>query len=583
VSALALAHSARDGEVAVGRMLDAVPHRGSQRVIAPSGATVLGVVSRADEVGAGVARQGRSVAAFAGTLDDQDALAAQLGTTPGDPAAMVLAAWSRWGEDALPRLRGTFACAVSDGETVRCFRDRFGSTPLFWGSWSGALYAATEPKQVVAGAGVAREPDVDGLEQILFGGVGDTTAVRGVRRIPRASIATGRDGAMTVRRYWDPASLIETRQVDVEEAAAELCAVLERAVVRRLSGADAVLLSGGMDSPTIAALAARAAPAGSVWAVSAVYPNHPSVDERPYIETVTGALGIPLHTYVPQAGPLDDVQTWVDLLDGPIDVLSIPQVAEAYRVAAATGARTVLCGEIEEYALEVRAFLLDHLLGHRRWRAFAGEIASRRRNGRTNGAILRALVWPLLPPWIASTAARHRADRRMIPEWIDPARVGGGTRRDDLRRRRRDRWRALQTSPLFGRTITIEADEMCAAHCGVTPARPFADVELWEFALSLPAEVKFPEARPKELLRRAARGLVPDAILDRRDKTVFNEYGTAHADYPALRKWILTTEHRIGGVDYALLAERLDREDLDVVGMRWAHDLARVHAFLALW
>lgn len=578
---MALAHSAPDG--AVQRMLDAVPHRGSRRTIVRSGATTVGVVTRPDEGGAWIAQRGPFVAAFAGALDDHDALATELGTSPGDPATTVLAAWSRWGDDALLRLSGTYACAISDGETIRCFRDRFGITPMFWGARKGALYAASEPKQVVAGAGVAREPDVEGLERIFFGDVEEATAVRGVDRVPRASIGIGRDGAMTVRRYWDPTSLLETRQVNVDEAVAELCDILERAVTRRLSGANAVLLSGGMDSPAIAALAARASTAGSVWAVSAVYPHHPSVNELPHIETVARALGIALHTYVPQAGPLDDVQTWVDLLDGPVDTLSIPQVAEAYRFAAATGARTVMSGEVEEYALEIRHFLLDHLLGNRRWRAFAGELASRRRNGRTYGAILRALVRPLLPPWIASTAARHRADARMIPDWVDPGRVGGGTRRDDLRRRRRDRWGPLQISPLLGQAITFEADEICGAHCGVTLARPFADVELWEFALSLPAEVKFPEARPKALLRQAAAGWVPDGILDRKDKTVFDEYSIARADYPALRKWILATEHRIGGVDYERLTERLDREDLDVIGLRWAHDLARVQAFLALW
>jgi asparagine synthase (glutamine-hydrolysing) len=107
--------------------------------------------------------------------------------------------------------------------------------------------------------------------------------------------------------------------------------------------------------------------------------------------------------------------------------------------------------------------------------------------------------------------------------------------------------------------------------------------ELWEFALSLPAETKFVEAVSKPLLREAMRGLLPQAILDRRDKTFFNEYSLSRSDYPALRKWILASPYRMSGVDYAQLAERLEREDLDVIDLRWARDLARIHAFAALW
>jgi len=584
LGAIALAHGPLDGDAAVRRMLDAARHRGLEIRTERVGESILGVATTSDAPSAWVGKKGSSIAAISGALDDASEIATQLGIEAAGPAQIVLEAFDRWGEGALLRLRGAFAVVISDGETVRCFRDRFGTTPLFWGRHGPAFFAATEPKQIVAGAGITREPDLDGLERIFFGDVEDETAVRGVRRVPRASIAVSRGGSEpAIRRYWDPRDLLETGRIDSEEAIGELARILERSVARRLTGADAILLSGGIDSPAIAAIASRIAPAGSLRAVSAVYPDHPTVDERPYIEIVANHVGIPLHTYVPQAGPLDDVQTWVDLLDGPVDTLSIPLVAEAYRKAREAGARNVISGEVEEDALEIRNFLLDHLIGHGRWRAFAHEIASRRRNDRTWAAILRALVRPLLLPRVASALARNRADGRMLPPWIDHARFAGGTKQDDLARPRRERWTKLQTAPLFGQAITFEADEMCAAQCGVGVGRPFADIELWEFALSLPAETKFPEAIPKSLLRSAMRGVVPDAILDRREKTFFNAYSLSRADYPALRKWILATPHRISGVDYLHLSDRLEREDLDVIELRWARDLARIHAFLGLW
>jgi hypothetical protein len=95
--------------------------------------------------------------------------------------------------------------------------------------------------------------------------------------------------------------------------------------------------------------------------------------------------------------------------------------------------------------------------------------------------------------------------------------------------------------------------------------------------------VKFPDNHSKTLVRRLLRGKVPDAILDRRDKTVFDESVMAHLDYPTLRHWLIRPRYRLAGVDYSRLEERLEREELDLSEFMWAKDLASVHAFLSEW
>jgi hypothetical protein len=113
--------------------------------------------------------------------------------------------------------------------------------------------------------------------------------------------------------------------------------------------------------------------------------------------------------------------------------------------------------------------------------------------------------------------------------------------------------------------------------------RPFVDVDLWEFFLSLRAEVKYPDTRRKTLVKRCLRGRVPDAILDRRDKTVFGEHLLTHADYDVMRHYIADPPHRIAGVDYRRLAERLDQGGFTLWEYCWARDLTSAHAFLANW
>ena len=127
----------------------------------------------------------------------------------------------------------------------------------------------------------------------------------------------------------------------------------------------------------------------------------------------------------------------------------------------------------------------------------------------------------------------------------------------------------------------MEAHEIIQEYFGVRSRHPWVDVDLWEFYLSLPAEQKFPDARSKGLTRRLLRGRVPDEILDRTEKTVFNDSFTARIDYDALSRWLVDPPVRLGGVDYEGLRDRLDARDLGVFDYIWAKDLASAHAFLA--
>ena len=131
-----------------------------------------------------------------------------------------------------------------------------------------------------------------------------------------------------------------------------------------------------------------------------------------------------------------------------------------------------------------------------------------------------------------------------------------------------------------GSTITMEADLICGIMAGVTIRRPLADVDLWEFFLSLPGEIKFPVLQWKALARRSLRGVIPDEILDRPKKTVFNDHMMQQIDYPTLRRLLVSPAYRVPGVNYERLAERLQREDLGFLDWVRVKELARCHAFL---
>lgn len=561
--------------------LSAAPWRGGCTEVSVCGQVVLGVTT-GPLPAAHLAGADGWAAAVVGCVDD---------TPPGeDPAAFVLAAFRRSGPAAPARLRGAYAAVVTDGTTQWAFRDHVGFEPLYWATApDGTEVFASEPKQALAGAGRPREPDPEGVRQILTGVVEEhRTALAGVSRAPAGSLVTVAPGrAPTVSRYWDPRDLVESSRIGVDEAVEALLPLLDQAVRRTVTGADALLLSGGIDSPTIAALAAaphRARSGRPLVALSVVFPHLPRVDERPLIEAVAAHLSLDLRTYTPEARSLDDLAHWVDVLDGPWDLLSMPEIDEAVGRAKEAGATTLLSGDLAEYAHGSRFHLLEHLILHGRLRAALDAYRHTRASRVGRRRILADLALGLTPAPLAAAWARwRRLDKRRVPPWVGREVLGDRAYRPDLDPPARHRWREQQVGAFFGASVAMEAEAMCAARRGVQLRYPLADIDLWRFFLSLRAEVKFPPGPPKALVRRAMAGRLPPEVLERRTKTLFDDHVRDIVDYDVLERYTVGASVRLPGIDYRLLAARLATRDLDMAELAWASDLARANAFLSLW
>jgi len=579
----------------VQRMLLAAPHRGGELRIDTVGRAAFGVSNDPELRDAWLGRANGRIAAFAGSLDNLSDLAVELGRgsrrplDDANPAEVVLAAFAAWGDSAPAHFRGVFSGAVADDERVWCFRDHLGFKPFFYREDARGFFAATEAKQVVAGAGIPREPDLDGIQGILFGGP-RKLGIRGVERFPSSSTGSvDRSGRVRFTGYWDPEKLLETARLTPAETIERLRELMHQAVSRTVSGNDVVALSGGIDSPVVAAFAASRHTELSgrpLQALSAVFPHLPSVDELPYIELVRDRLNIPLETYVPAARPLDRADFWADLLDGPVDTLSIPEVAEISAHTRRLGARRLLTGELFEYVVCMRQHVIAHLILHGRWRSAGRRLAEERARGFSWSSILRPHAVALLPPSIATRYVRLRnRDHADLPAWLERGRVSGLGYRRDLQYPARRRWLEAQLAPTGrgGSSSTIEANEICSAYHGIQPRTPLTDIDLWEFCLSLRAETKFPNRVVKVLVRHAMEGLLPEEILWRKDKTGFDAHVMATAEWDEIRRWTIESKHRIAGIDYAALDARLQSHAMDSFELGRARDLARAHAFLSLW
>jgi asparagine synthase (glutamine-hydrolysing) len=579
------------------RMLAVSPHRGSDVLMRVCGNTVLGVSNEPDFIDCVLSAEGEFNAVFSGQLDNAAELAkifaaSGVQAVSTNPADVVVSAFRAFGPDAPNRMRGVFASVVTDGRRMWCFRDQLGLQPLFFRDDPRGFFVATEVKQVIAGAGIQREPDMEVLERIFYGRLrqDSPSAFKGVSRLPHATtLSVNGKGTITPRAYWHPRRMLETAKVaSSQEVKERFDQLFERAVARCLTGNDVVSLSGGVDSPAVAGYAAplfRQKTGKPLSALSLVFPDHPNVDESSHIQRVTEFLDMRLYTCTPRVRILDDLAKWCQILDGPIPNMSAPQMHDYYLEARQLGFRNILTGDIAECVADLPRHAAGHLLVNRRWLALARFVRTQRTQGRSWRTVASQLFLPLVPGRIANQYLSWRGldFPKRIPAWLDSRKLNEVPFRNDLVPPGRERWLALQTLPLEGCPITMEGGEMCAALSGVTVRRPFADIDLWEFFLSLPAEIKYPDLRSKTLMRQLLRGRVPNEILDRRKKTYFDDHVMSQVDYAMLRQYLSKPKHPIVGVDYGLLEERLQKQDLNLVEWIWVNDLVRIHAFLSQW
>ena len=221
-----------------------------------------------------VSRDGQVVVTYNGEIYNFQEIRAELESLghhfrSRTDSEVVLNAWNEWGAGCVPRFNGMFAFAIWDRREQALFlvRDRYGIKPLYYACWGQSFVFGSEQKALL------KHPDATGgldtkalVEYFTFQNIfTDRTLHEGVRLLPAASIARialGGDGTASITRYWDYRFREPETPADPREYREELDRLLRQAVTRQLVTDVEIgsYLSGGMDSGTLTALAARELP-----------------------------------------------------------------------------------------------------------------------------------------------------------------------------------------------------------------------------------------------------------------------------------------------------------------------------------
>lgn len=491
------------------------------------------------------------------------------------------------GEEMVSHLNGMFAFALWDARRRKLFiaRDRFGEKPLYWGVFDGALLFASEPKVLLAHPSVRPNLNLNALRQYLsFDYVPAPHSIyEGIQKLPAAHTLTLEDGRVEVKPYWRLSYKKREPVPTVDEAAEQLRELLADSVRMRLVSDVplGVLLSGGVDSSTIAALAVRAS-SEAVKTFSISFAES-SFDESAYARAVAKFLGTDHHeerlSANLAANLVGEIGSWMD------EPFSDPSLVPTYLLSRFTrkhvtvalggdGGDELFAGyqmyyghRIAQLYSRVPAFLRHKLVepAIRRLPVNTKNLsfdfkAKRFIAGMPHDAVTRHHIWfgsftPGEQDALLANEVRRASDgdvygeaRRLLEEACDAEST-------------LECMQSLDTRLYLAEDILTKVDRASMA-VSLEVRAPFLDPRVAEFTASLPADYKLRGRKTKYILKRAAEPLLP-AFVMRRGKKGF---GVPVADWlknnlrPLARDLLSPERIRRNGLFNADYVQRLQEE-----------------------
>jgi len=433
---------------------------------------------------------------------------------------VVLRAYLEWGEALTVRLNGIYAFAVWDQarRQLLLVRDRMGVKPLYYYLLSGGVLFGSEPKAILAHPEVRPVVDAEGFAELLAHAKTPGYAVfRGMHEVKPGHTVRVRPTAVTTRRYWG----LEAREHtdDLTTTVATVRGLLKDTVRRQLV-ADVplcTLLSGGLDSSLLAALANRALAtegAGPIRSFAVEFAEHAGrftpdglrdAPDGPYARMAAEHIGADHHEISLDTATLTD---------------------PAHR-AAVLRAHDIPWSRGEG---DTSLYLLFAAVRHRSTVALSGESADELFGG-YRWLRDREAVQADTFPWLAGAAGNtfglaHRdvllspglRNKLDLPgyrrgRYADalaevPHRPGDGPEE----RRRREL--AYVAATRFMQILLDRKDRMSMAS-GLEVRVPFTDHRLVQYVFNTPWAMKTFDGREKSLLRAVATGVLPEPVVHR--------------------------------------------------------------------
>ncbi len=414
---------------------------------------------------------------------------------------VILKAYREWGEACPQHLHGMFAFALWDGEKQQLFaaRDRFGIKPFYYTHTSRFFRFASNTQALMTTDGIDAAIDPIGLHfQYTLHAVTPAphTILKNIRKLePAHSLTIRADGRHQLRRYWELEARRGEHNHTDDEWVEQIRHALIEAIRRRNDVADVpvgVLLSGGLDSSLLVALLNQVG-LPDLHTFSVGFEDQPEEkgSEFEFSDQIVEQYQPIHHKFlVPNHQVLARLPEAIDAMAEPM----FGQDAVAFYLLSEQVSRHIKVVQSGQGA--------DEVFGGYFWypRMAAETIGSRLQRfskhyfDRDHTEILRMLAPTYQGTDYTSDFIAKRLDDAFSDEFMDAV-------------------LKLDVTTLIVDDPVKRVDNMTMAW-GLEARIPFLDHQLVEIAARCPSQIKL-RSNGKHLLKQLARGIIPDAIIDR--------------------------------------------------------------------
>ena len=452
-------------------------------------------------------------------------------------AELILYAYRQWGVDCVDHLLGEFAFVIWDETRQQLFiaRDALGNRSVCYYLDRQCCLVASEVRQLLAHPAVSCQINEAKVADYLVGHWQDQAEsfFQAVSYLPPAHCLLVSAGDARLWRYWDIDPQAQIRYRREAEYAEHFLALLQESVACRLRsrGPLGISLSGGLDSTTIAALAASApGETRRLRSFTYVFDREVACDERDFIRPLLARYDLEA-TFLPadDLWTLQAPATWPVLDDFVMHDAYARLPLAVMRAAQRAGCRVLLNGHFGDTLFTGGRYWAADWLSDWRWGTLARTLVADRTVIRPRRDLFENGLRQLLP---VAWRRRYRQLRPRPAVWTHPGLHPDLAVRTHLQERlhsddswqrfagpgRWERYRTLKTSVIAQGLAAVRG--MYHAH-GVEPLSPFWDRRLVAFVMAVPASLLGRPAGTKWLLRQAMAGYLPDAIRQRRGKSSF--------------------------------------------------------------
>lgn len=418
-------------------------------------------------------------------------------TSSGD-TEVILKAYQVWGEHCVEKLIGMFAFAIWDQRIQKLFiaRDRLGIKPFYYSQTGKSFLFASNTQALLASGDVDTTIDVQALQhQFTLHAVvpAPRTILKGIRKLPPGHFMwVDAKGVSESQAYWK-LSARRTQQRSEQEWIEEIQHALQLAVDRRLQIADVpvgVLLSGGLDSSLLVGLLAQKH--GRVNTYSVGFEDQPEErgHEFEYSDAVVERFSTNHHRFhIPNDQVLTRLPEAIQCMPEPM----VAQDAVAFYLLAEQVSKDVKVVQSGQGADEVFAGYFWYPKMHAAQGSYIERFSS----------FYFDRDFDEYAKTVNTAYVRQDFTRKMVKQALEES--DSDTFIDAVLQ--------YDVTTLIVDDPVKRVDSMTMAW-GLEARVPFLDHELVELAMQMPPEMKL-QGGGKYVLKKIARGIIPDAVIDR--------------------------------------------------------------------